>query len=91
MRQTNETATSFNQLKEITQSFQAFQTKENANASELTKDALKPKGRTQAKKGALKPTKRAFSEREKTAFSDKASANKSQPTKPSQQGGNDEA
>ncbi|MGL2862846.1 hypothetical protein [Helicobacter pylori] len=73
------------------------QTHENANTSELThKEALKPKGCAQAKKGALKPTKKAFSEREKTAFSDKASANKSQQTKQGlkeakEKGGNNEA
>ncbi|GAA7686627.1 hypothetical protein COL0001_15040 [Helicobacter pylori] len=66
MRQTNETATSFNQLKEITQSMQALK---NANVSGLThQEALKPKGRTQAKKGVLKPKKRAFSERQKTTI-----------------------
>ncbi|QQW95901.1 hypothetical protein [Helicobacter pylori] len=54
MRQTRETATSFNQIREITQSIQALQTKENANASELTP------------KQELKPTKRAFSERQKS-------------------------
>ncbi|MGL2752542.1 hypothetical protein ACQJ8G_07035 [Helicobacter pylori] len=95
MRQTNETATGFNQLREITQSFQAFQTKENANASELTQEsALKPKGRTQAKKGALKPTKRAFSERQKTTLRgvSQESANASLKDQTSQQkGGNDEA
>ncbi|WQU44240.1 hypothetical protein KVD81_00995 [Helicobacter pylori] len=101
MRQTRETATSFKELKEITQSIQAYQTQmqthENANTSELThKETLKPKGRAQAKKGALKPTKKAFSEREKTAFSDKASANKSQQTKQGlkeakEKGGNNEA
>ncbi|WQT17071.1 hypothetical protein E5A77_04790 [Helicobacter pylori] len=99
MRQTRETETSFNQLKEITQSIQAYQTQmqthENANISELThKEALKPKGRAQAKKGALKPTKKAFSERQKTTNRDKSqeSANKSLANQTSQQkGGNDEA
>ncbi len=76
MRQTNETATSFNQLKEITQSIQAIramsETHANANASERTpKEALKPKESIQAKKGALKPTKRAFSERQITTLRDK--------------------
>ncbi|WP_237015635.1 hypothetical protein [Helicobacter pylori] len=81
MRQTNETAKSFNQLKEITQSIQAYQTptqaNKNAKESELThKQALKPKDSTQAKKGALKPTKRAFSERQKTTLKKpQASAN----------------
>ncbi len=76
MRQTNETATSFNQLKEITQSIQAIramsETHANTNASERTpKEALKPKGSAQAKQGALKPTKRAFSERQITTLRDK--------------------
>ncbi|MGT0050441.1 hypothetical protein [Helicobacter pylori] len=49
MRQTNETATSFNQLKEITQAIQAqkdsVQTSDNANTSETTSQSLpKPKG-----------------------------------------------
>ncbi|MGL2907961.1 hypothetical protein ACQKBP_07460 [Helicobacter pylori] len=78
MRQTNETATSFKELAEITQSIQANQTltqanqtltqaNENANISALThKRAQKPKPSQKAKKGALKPTKRAFSDRETT-------------------------
>ncbi|WQS96085.1 hypothetical protein FNE56_00505 [Helicobacter pylori] len=81
MRQKHETATSFNQLKEITQSIQAYQ-------------VLKPKFSAQAKKGALKPTKKAFSERQKTTNRDKSqeSANKSLANQTSQQkGGNDEA
>ncbi|MBI1562128.1 hypothetical protein IZT76_07805 [Helicobacter pylori] len=58
MRRKNETATSFNQLREITQAIQAqknsAQTSDNANTSELTpKGALKPKGSAHAKKGAL--------------------------------------
>ncbi|WRD26489.1 hypothetical protein E5K63_03520 [Helicobacter pylori] len=84
MRQKHETATSFNQLKEITQTMQAqkrsVQTNANANASEITyQSVLTPKARAQAKKGALKPTKKAFSERQITAFRDKSqvSANKS--------------
>ncbi|MEE9093223.1 hypothetical protein VXM97_01000 [Helicobacter pylori] len=82
MRQTNETTTSFKELAEITQSIQAYQTltqtNQNANTSELTpKRALKPKPSKEAKKGALKLTKRAFSDREKTTIRDKASANKS--------------
>ncbi|WRF76807.1 hypothetical protein FNE39_01180 [Helicobacter pylori] len=68
MRQKNETATSFNQLKEITQIMQAqktsVQTSENANTSEIAR-APKPKGADHAKKSALNPTKRAFSERQK--------------------------
>ncbi|MGN8494087.1 hypothetical protein ACR9MC_02520 [Helicobacter pylori] len=88
MRQKNETATSFNQLKEITQIMQAqkrsAQTSANANASEITRQSvLTPKKEARAKKGALKPTKRAFSERQITAFRDQsqASANKSQEIK----------
>ncbi|WP_131158230.1 hypothetical protein [Helicobacter pylori] len=61
MRQKNETAASFNQLKEITQIMQAQST-------------LTPKARAQAKKRALKPTKRAFSERQNTAFRDSSQA-----------------
>ncbi|MFP6179971.1 hypothetical protein ACLGBJ_05715 [Helicobacter pylori] len=85
MRQKNETATSFNQLKEITQAIQAqktrAQTSDNANASEITsQSAPKTKGSVQAKKSALKPTKKAFSERQKTTIRDnsQASAKESQ-------------
>ncbi len=88
MRQKHETATSFNQLKEITQAIQAkktsAQTSDNANTSEIaSQSAPKPKGTTQAKKHALKPTKKAFSERQITTIRDKsqASANKSQESK----------
>lgn len=66
------------------------QASENANISDLTqKKGLKPKTSTQTKKGALKPTKRAFSERQITALRDKsqASANKSQETKQANQQG----
>ncbi|QQW63965.1 hypothetical protein HGI44_02500 [Helicobacter pylori] len=71
MRQTRETKTSFNQLKEITQSIQALETNQNANA----------------KKGVLKPTKKAFSERQKTTIREliQESANartKNQPSQP---------
>ncbi|WRD35193.1 hypothetical protein E5K51_03480 [Helicobacter pylori] len=64
MRQKNETAINFNELKEITQAIQA----------------LKHKGSVQAKKSALKPTKRAFSERQRTRIGDnsQASAKESQ-------------
>ncbi|MDU9703309.1 hypothetical protein [Helicobacter pylori] len=70
MRHKNETATSFNQLKEITLAIQAqnnsVQTSDNANTSEITsQNAPKPKGTARAKKNALNPTKRAFSERQK--------------------------
>lgn len=75
MRQKNETATRFNQLKEITQAIQArktsVQTNANANASEPTQEqGNKPKATAHAKNHALKPTKRAFSERQNTAFRD---------------------
>ncbi|MCQ2907339.1 hypothetical protein JT124_06460 [Helicobacter pylori] len=88
MRQEHETAKSFNQLKEITQIMQAqkarAKTSENAHASEIThKPALKTKNSLKAKKGALNPTKKAFSERQITAFRDssQASANLSRGTK----------
>ncbi|WQY52684.1 hypothetical protein KVK68_01050 [Helicobacter pylori] len=88
MRQKNETATSFNQLKEITQSIQAYQaiaqTNENANISEITRQsAQKPKSRARAKNYALNPTKRAFSDRQITTIRDnsQASAKKSQENK----------
>ncbi|QEE97111.1 hypothetical protein [Helicobacter pylori] len=90
MRQKHETATSFKELSKITQIMQARKTltpkSENASASEPTqKSTPKPKGATHAKKGALKPTKRAFSERQNTAFRDhsQASANSSRETKAS--------
>ncbi|GAA8818100.1 hypothetical protein HpRN124_07700 [Helicobacter pylori] len=76
MRQKNETATSFNQLKEITQAMQkrSTQTSENANISEIaSQSAPKPKAKERAKKGALKPTKKAFSERQKTTIRDNSS------------------
>ncbi len=80
MRQKNETATSFNQLKEITQAIQAQKnsapTSDNANASELTpKLALKTKRSAHAKNNALKPTKRAFSERQIATIRDNSQAN----------------
>ncbi len=85
MRHKNETATSFNQLKEITQIMQvrkrSAQTSDNANTSETTsQSAPKPKGTERAKKSALNPTKRAFSERQKTTIRDnsQASAEESQ-------------
>ncbi|WRD17801.1 hypothetical protein E5K58_03420 [Helicobacter pylori] len=70
MRQRKETATSFNQLKEITQAIQARknspQTSDNANTSEITSQSTpKPKGAARAKESDLKPTKRAFSERQR--------------------------
>ncbi|WQU79774.1 hypothetical protein KVE50_00455 [Helicobacter pylori] len=101
MRQEHETATSFNELKAITQAImlkngapknathqesERTQASENANTSEITSQrALKPKATTQAKKGALNPTKKAFSERQITAFRDNSqdSANSSFKTKAS--------
>ncbi|WRA10466.1 hypothetical protein KVK09_01055 [Helicobacter pylori] len=79
MRQKNETATSFNQLKEITQSIQAYQaivqTSKNANISEITRQSTqKPKSRVRAKNYALNPTKRAFSERQITTIRDNLQA-----------------
>ncbi|WQW15293.1 hypothetical protein KVM05_01190 [Helicobacter pylori] len=94
MRHEHETATSFNQLKAITQAIMlkncalknatnqenertqaSAQTSENANASDLTqKTGLRPKTTAHAKKGALNPTKKAFSERQITAFRDHSQA-----------------
>ncbi|GAA8997711.1 hypothetical protein BTM275_15650 [Helicobacter pylori] len=79
MRQKNETATSFNQLKEITQAIQAqknsAQTSDNANTSEITSQSTpKHKGRAHAKNSALRPTKRAFSERQITTIRDSLQA-----------------
>ncbi|MFA4744740.1 hypothetical protein [Helicobacter pylori] len=94
MRHSNETATSFKELKEITQIMQAqkrsAQTSANANASEIASQSTpKPKGAAHAKKSALKPIKKAFSERQRTAFRDnsQASANKSQESKQADQQG----
>ncbi|PUD06493.1 hypothetical protein [Helicobacter pylori] len=85
MRHKNETATSFNKLKEITLAIQAQknsgQTSDNANTSEITSQSTpKPKGTVCAKKSALKPTKRAFSERQRTTTKNnsQASAEESQ-------------
>lgn len=79
MRQKNETATSFKELKEIKQIMQAqkmsVQTNANADASEIAhKSALTPKARARAKNHALKPTKRAFSERQITTIRDNSQA-----------------
>ncbi|GAB0043473.1 hypothetical protein Yangon190_13390 [Helicobacter pylori] len=89
MRHRNETATSFNKLKEITQAIQtqknSAQTSDNANTSEITSQSAQtsdnantseitsqsaPKPTAHAKKSALKPTKRAFSDRQKTTIRD---------------------
>ncbi|MUU66586.1 hypothetical protein [Helicobacter pylori] len=52
------------------------QTSENANISDLTqRTGLKPKAMLQTKKGRLNPTKKAFSERQKTTIRDNAQAN----------------
>ncbi|WP_052210654.1 hypothetical protein [Helicobacter pylori] len=90
MRQINETATSFNELKAITQAIMLkkgapknatnqesdrTQTSANANISDLMQaTASKPKAMPHAKKGALNPTKKAFSERQITAFRDNSQA-----------------
>ncbi|PUD24636.1 hypothetical protein [Helicobacter pylori] len=79
MRQKHETATSFNQLKEITQAIQAqktsVQTSANANNSEIeSQSTLTTKARAHTKKHALKPAKRAFSERQRTAIRDNSQA-----------------
>ncbi|WRD46679.1 hypothetical protein E5K44_03700 [Helicobacter pylori] len=71
MRHKNETETSFNKLREILLAIQAqknsVQTSDNANTSEITSQSTpKPKGAARAKNSALKPTKRAFSERQRT-------------------------
>ncbi|GHP65314.1 hypothetical protein VN0229_15140 [Helicobacter pylori] len=79
MRHKNETATSFNKLKEITQAIQAqknsAQTSDNANTSEIKSQSTpKPKGTANAKKSALNPTKRAFSDRQITTIRDNSQA-----------------
>ncbi len=71
MRHRNETAIGFNKLKEITQAIQAqknsVQTSDNANTSEITSQST-PKPTAHYKKSALKPTKKAFSERQRTTL-----------------------
>ncbi|WP_187898133.1 hypothetical protein [Helicobacter pylori] len=80
MRQRNETAASFNQLKQITQMMQAqkanAKTSENAHASEITSQSTpKPnKWTARTKNSALKPTKRAFSERQRITIKDNSQA-----------------
>ncbi|GAA7945106.1 hypothetical protein COL447_11100 [Helicobacter pylori] len=79
MRHKNETATSFNKLKEITLAIQAqknsVQASDNANTSEITSQSTpKPKGTARAKNSAIKPTKRAFSERQKITIRDNSQA-----------------
>ncbi|GAA9752186.1 hypothetical protein VN0196_01420 [Helicobacter pylori] len=87
MRQKKETATIFNKLKEITQAIQAqknsAQTSDNANTSEIASQSTpKYNGTSHAKNNALKPTKRAFSERQRTTIKDNSQAS----TKESQRG-----
>ncbi|RVZ88614.1 hypothetical protein EDA74_07930 [Helicobacter pylori] len=79
MRQRNETKTNFNKLREITLAIQAqknsVQTSDNANTSEITSQSTpKPKGTARTKKSALKPTKRAFSERQRVTIGDNSQA-----------------
>ncbi|NHB34000.1 hypothetical protein [Helicobacter pylori] len=80
MRQRNVTATSFDKLREITQAIQAqknsAQTSDNANTSEITSQSTpKPnKWTARTKNSALKPTKRAFSERQKITIRDNSQA-----------------
>ncbi|GAA9429105.1 hypothetical protein TH0950_14570 [Helicobacter pylori] len=90
MRQKHETATSFNQLKEITQIMQvqqkrSGQTSENTNISEIASQSVLKSKTVRTKNHALKPTKRAFSDRQITTIKDnsQASANKSLETKES--------
>ncbi|MGL2726242.1 hypothetical protein ACQJ71_06735 [Helicobacter pylori] len=53
----------------------SVQTSENANTSEIaSQSVLKPKATAHTKNHALKPTKRAFSERQNTAFRDNSQA-----------------
>ncbi|MGT0092092.1 hypothetical protein V5H58_07580 [Helicobacter pylori] len=73
MRHKNETATSFDKLMKITQAKQAqknsSKTSDNANTSEIkSQSASKPDGRAHTKNSALKPTKKAFSERQRTTI-----------------------
>ncbi len=51
------------------------QTSDNANTSEFASQSVpKPKGTAHAKKSALNPTKRAFSDRQKTTIRDNLQA-----------------
>ncbi|WP_220955491.1 hypothetical protein [Helicobacter pylori] len=80
MRRKHETATSFNKLKEITQAIQeqknSAPTSDNANISEIASQSTpKPKRSAHAKNSSLKPTKRAFSERQKTTIRDNSQVN----------------
>ncbi len=68
------------ELKDAThQESERTQASHNANAKAHTQEptqqtGLKPKAMPQAKKGALNPTKKAFSERQITAFRDNSQA-----------------
>ncbi|WQX95696.1 hypothetical protein KVK99_00925 [Helicobacter pylori] len=79
MRQEHETATSFKELQAITQAIQALKKGAQSNATnqeseQALKPGLRPKTSAQAKKGTLKPTKGAFSERQSTAFKNNSQA-----------------
>lgn len=80
MRHRNETDTGLNKLREITQAIQAQKSSvqtsdDNANTSEITSQSTpKPKGTAHAKNSALKPTKRAFSERQRITIRDNSQA-----------------
>ncbi len=79
MRRKHETATSFNQLKEITQAIQAQKnsapTSDNANISEITSQSTpKPKRSAHVKNSSLRPTKKAFSKRQRTTLIDSSQA-----------------
>ncbi|GHR69938.1 hypothetical protein VN1270_10020 [Helicobacter pylori] len=76
MRHKNETGTSFTKLREITQAIQALKnSSDNANTSEIKSQSTpKPKGTANAKKSALNPTKRAFSDRQRTTIRDNSQA-----------------
>ncbi|WQZ52315.1 hypothetical protein E5P85_03105 [Helicobacter pylori] len=65
--------TSLNKLREIVQAIQAQKTSaqisDNANTSEITSQSMpKPNRTAQAKTSALKPTKKAFSDRQRTTI-----------------------
>ncbi|GAA9832754.1 hypothetical protein VN0530_15060 [Helicobacter pylori] len=79
MRQKKETVTSFDKLKEITLAIQAqknsAQTSDNANTSEIASQSTpKYNWTSHAKNSTLKPTKRAFSERQRTTIRDNSQA-----------------
>ncbi|MFP6201570.1 hypothetical protein ACLGCJ_03385 [Helicobacter pylori] len=85
MRQKHET-TSFKELNEITQAIQTLKTptpkSANANTSEIaSQSAPKPKARAKTKNHALKPTKKAFSERQRIAIRDNSQASDEKKTR----------